>query len=486
MPVPPLRIQVLNDAPLRPLGRYVLYWMIAQRRTTWNFGLQRAVELSAESKKPLLVFEALRIGYPWASERLHRFVIEGMIDNSAACKSAGVAHYPYVEPAAGDGSGLLEALARHACAVVTDDFPCFFLPQMVQAAAKRLDVRLEAVDANGILPMRAANNVFVRAFDFRRWLQRNLRPHLEEFPLKTPLENCSGKRAAIPDQILARWPAADLQKLSSEKGLADFEINHSVLPGPIAGGAQAADVQLRQFVRRRLSTYPEQRDDPDDDAGSGLSPYLHFGHVSAHQILQSVAKHEGWKRTDISGDATGKNTGWWGGSPALEAFFDQLVTWRELGFNMCWQRRDYDRYESLPAWARKTLQKHAKDKREATYSLEQLAAADTYDEIWNAAQRQLVREGRMHNYLRMLWGKKILEWSPDPRTALAHLIELNNRYALDGRDPNSYSGIFWILGRYDRAWGPERPIFGTVRYMSSESARKKLRLKKYLAKYART
>jgi deoxyribodipyrimidine photo-lyase len=167
-------------------------------------------------------------------------------------------------------------------------------------------------------------------------------------------------------------------------------------------------------------------------------------------------------------------------SASAEAFLDQIVTWRELGFNLCWQRSDYDRYDSLPDWARRTLAAHARDRREHVYTLEQFEAAATHDPLWNAAQRQLVREGRIHNYLRMLWGKKILQWTPGPEAALAVMLELNDKYAVDGRDPNSCSGIFWVLGRYDRAWGPERPVFGTVRYMSSENTARKVRVKEYV------
>ena len=180
---------------------------------------------------------------------------------------------------------------------------------------------------------------------------------------------------------------------------------------------------------------------------------------------------------------TGKREGWWNASPGAESWLDEFVTWRELGFNMTANRDDYDRYESLPAWSQATLEKHARDRREYVYSLDEFVAAETHDELWNAAQRQLRREGRIHNYLRMLWGKKVLEWTATPRDAIDVLIELNNRFALDGRDPNSYSGIFWCLGRYDRPWGPERPIFGTVRYMSSLSTQRKLRVREYLQTY---
>jgi deoxyribodipyrimidine photo-lyase len=169
--------------------------------------------------------------------------------------------------------------------------------------------------------------------------------------------------------------------------------------------------------------------------------------------------------------------------PEAESFLDQLVTWRELGYNLCSHRDDYDHYASLPDWAKHTLAVHASDERPYLYSLEQFEQAATHDPLWNAAQRELVREGGLQGYLRMLWGKKILHWSRTAELALHVMIELNNKYALDGRNPNSYSGIFWILGRYDRAWGPERPVFGKVRYMTSESARRKLELRRYLATF---
>jgi deoxyribodipyrimidine photo-lyase len=162
---------------------------------------------------------------------------------------------------------------------------------------------------------------------------------------------------------------------------------------------------------------------------------------------------------------------------------DELITWREVGYNFAAHRTDYDQYESLPEWAQNTLREHAKDERGAVYRVEEFEAAKTHDALWNAAQRQLVREGRIHNYLRMLWGKKILEWSRTPQEAARVMIHLNNKYALDGRNPNSYSGIFWVLGRYDRPWGPEQPVFGTVRYMSSENTARKVSVKGYLRKY---
>jgi deoxyribodipyrimidine photo-lyase len=283
-----------------------------------------------------------------------------------------------------------------------------------------------------------------------------------------------------PDGVAVRWPRTDVERLRED--LSVLPIDHTVAPVATAGGAAAGRRRFEVFVERDLARYGEDRNHPDEEVCSGLSPYLHFGHVSSHEVVARVLDHGGWTPDRITHTVNGAKTGWWGLAPAYEAFLDQIVTWRELGFNMADRRSGFERYDALPAWAMATLERHASDPRPYTYSLDQFSSARTHDPVWNAAQRQLVSEGRIHNYLRMLWGKKILEWTATPRYALDVMIELNNRWALDGRDPNSYSGILWVLGRYDRPW-PERPIFGTVRYMTSDSTVRKLRTRDYLRRY---
>jgi deoxyribodipyrimidine photo-lyase len=479
--VPAERISPVNRAPIRLAGGYVLYWMIAARRTRCNFGLQRAVEHADRLGKPLVVLEALRAGHRWASSRFHQFVIDGMRDQAAAFQRAGVRYHPYLERTDGDGRGLLAALAAHAAVVVTDDYPAFFLPAMVAAAAGQLSVAVEAVDSNGLLPVRSVTKVHATAYSFRRALQEALPRHLPQRPLEDPLASLAGPPADLPAGVADRWPDA-LAWLDAGGSLDDLAIDHHVTPVEIRGGEAAARATLQAFVANGLPAYGSSRNHPDHDASSGLSPYLHWGHLSSHEVFAAIMSREGWLG-DTPRRATGAREGWWGVGADAEAFLDQLVTWRELGFNFTAHRDDYDVLESLPPWALATLEAHESDEREWVYDLAQFEQARTHDPLWNAAQRQLVREGRMHNYLRMLWGKKILQWSATPREALAVMIELNNKYALDGRDPNSYSGIFWVLGRYDRPWFPERPIYGVVRYMTSESAARKLRLRQYLARY---
>jgi len=481
--VPEVRLRAANDRPVRPDGDFVAYWMVAARRRRANFALQRAVCLANELQRPLLVVEALRCGYRWASDRLHAFVLQGMADNRADFAKVGVTYWPYVEPEPGAGKGLLAALGKRACAVVTDDFPCFFLPRMVAAAGAQLPVRLEAVDGNGLLPMRVGDKVFGRAFDLRRFLQKALPAHLADFPAGDALRGFEQPAAELPRGFAKRWPAASAGLLAATpEALASLPIDHTVAAVELRGGAVAAGKTLRTFLADRLPRYGDERSHPDADCASGLSPYLHFGHLSAHQVFAGLAKREGWQRDKIKPTTSGQR-GWLGMSESAEAFVDEFVTWRELGYNYCWQRDDYEDFESLPEWAKKTLGEHATDPREHIYSLDEFAASQTHDEVWNAAQRQLRTTGVMQNYLRMLWGKKVLEWTRSPKEAMAILIELNNRYALDGRNPNSYTGISWVLGRYDRPWAPRRDVYGVIRYMSSANTVKKLKMKRYLQRW---
>lgn len=486
--IPSSRLERANQAPERPEGRYVLYWMTSARRTQDNFGLQHAVDRAHQLGRPLLVLEALRCEYPWASARMHRFILDGMEQNRRACAASGVRHYAYVEPSTGAGSGLLEALAEEACLVVTDHFPCFFLPRMTAAVARRLRVAVDVVDSNGIMPLSTAPKVFTTAHSFRRHLHKNILDHLGDMPLADPLGAVSlPGSVSIPAVTLQRWPEASDELLlgTDTATFRALPLNHLVDPTGLKGGPHAGQERAERFLGRRLGVYPSERNEPESQGGSGLSPYLHFGHLSVHSVMRTLLERESWTPERVAPKPTGSREGWWGLSAAAEAFIDELVTWREVGYTFCHLRPDdYDAYESLPEWALITLDQHASDPREFLYDRETLESARTHDDLWNAAQRQLVVEGRIHGYLRMLWAKKILEWSEHPRVALAHLIELNNKYALDGRNPNSYSGIFWTLGRFDRAWGPERPIFGKVRYMSSVNTARKVRVREYLKRWA--
>ena len=486
------RVVALNKAPVRGDGECVVYWQIMARRTTYNFALEHAIAHARRLSKPLVVLEPLRIGYQWASDRLHQFCIDGMSDNAAAYAKARVAYHPYVEQAEGEGKGLLEAFAANAAVVVTDDYPEFFLPRMMSAAGRALDkigARLEAVDGNGLLPLRAVDTAYAFAHQFRRVLQNRLPEMLDSFPEENPLRKArdlpvmSATLRQSLDAVERRWPRATVEAARAGSIVSKLAIDHSVPLVSRRGGSRAASKVLQRFLEMRLPRYIDDRNNLDNPAASELSPYLHWGFISAHQIFAEVAESESWTPLRLAPRPNGKREGWWGMTRPAESFLDELITWRELSFNGSAHLADHDKYESLPQWALDTLDVHSADRRPAIYSLEQLERGETSDTLWNAAQGQLRSEGFIHNYLRMLWGKRIIEWTRHPREALDIMVALNNKWAIDGRDPNSYSGIFWVLGRYDRPW-PERAVFGKVRTMTSASTAKKMSVKKYIEAYA--
>jgi deoxyribodipyrimidine photo-lyase len=484
--ISPLRVVPVTDRPMRPEGTFVLYWMTSARRLEWNFGLDRAVGWAQKLGKPLLILEALRARYPWASERLHRFCLDGMAEHRRRLAGGPVGYHPYAEPRAGAGKGLLRALAGDAAVVVTDEFPTFFLPRMLAAAGTGVPVLLEAVDSNGILPLRVPDREFGTAQSFRRFLQGVLTDHLENAPLEEPL-----RAARVPDfpgvppAVLARWPAVSADLLEPKAGFpAEMGLGREVPPIPFRGGRTEGRARLDRFLATGLQRYAEDARHPDRDGRSRLSPYLHWGHVGTHEVVHEVLDREGWRPAASASPADGRRVGWWGLSPGAEAFLDQLITWRELGYQTAHRLgEEAEAYRTLPAWARKTLDAHRSDPRPHLYPPEAFEKARTHDPVWNAAQRELRRDGTIHNSLRMLWGKKILEWSRHPEDAMELMLHLNNRWGIDGRNPNSISGIAWTLGRYDRGW-PERPVFGTVRSMSSARTRRKLEMERYLERFS--
>ncbi len=457
MTVPSIRIRSLNHTPVRFDGSFVLYWMNSARRPLWNFALDRAVEWASALAKPLLVVESLELNDPWASARFHTFVAQGMVDNSIHFGRTRTRYMPYIESEPGAAGELLAGLASEAALVIADDHPSRKHRSFLSFASGT-DAHVEAVDSCGLLPLGAADREFESAQSFRRFLQRELPKHLLELP-----SDDATQTAQLP--YLERIPGRNGAPLPVLAGvdIARLAINYQVRPVRYRGGMDAGDAALTGFFDEGLEGYATHRNDPEHRSGSELSPYLRYGHVSAHEVFFRLAQQYDWEPNSLSNlPCTG--SGWWGMNSDAEAFLDHLVTWRELGFNTCQFRQDYGLYESLPEWARDSLEAHVSDEREWTYSIDDFEDACTHDAEWNAAQLQLVTEGRMHGAARIMWGKKILEWTPSPREALHIMVELNNKYAVDGGGPLSYAGIFWVLGRYDSP-RPERQVFGKVRYI---------------------
>ena len=329
---PPWRLRVLRDEPPRGDGEYVLYWMIGARRAHSNLALDRAIAWADALHKPLLVLEALRCDYQWASDRFHQFVLDGMRDNADAFARARVTYYPYLEPAPREGRGLLEALAERATLVVTDQSPVFDLPQLVSAATRRLRCRFETIDGYGIVPLEAPASVFPTAYAFRRYLQRTLPEYLAQEPAPEVSGRDRRVTGPLPAHVRERWPSADTW-WSLGGALSALPLNHAVGVVGAKGGSVAAAGLLATFLRNGLPRYAETRAHPDEAVTSGLSPYLHFGHISPHQVVRGVLERESWSVARLSTKASGAREGWWGLTPDAEAFLDQVITWRELGGN---------------------------------------------------------------------------------------------------------------------------------------------------------
>jgi deoxyribodipyrimidine photo-lyase len=473
------RLHRLNDQPIAHTAEFILYWMQAQRRLSHNHSLDYALKCASELRKPLVIYEGLRLDYPWASARHHQFILEGMRDNAATAARRGFTYWPFVETPRSSGRGLLSSLAARAALVVTDEFPCFIIPGQSQALARSTDRAVIEVDSNSVAPLRLLGEAPYAA--------AHLRPRIHK-QFAEAFEHRAASKPKPPSKDGSRIsPGFDLAELAEPSRLAAaLPVDQEVRPVEgRAGGSAAAREKLNLFLDRGLPIYAERSHPapPSELHGSGLSPYLHFGHIGIEEVVAAVldaGSGRGGARLDP--EKAGKREGFFGPDLNVNAFLDEALTWRDVGYVWHLHRaKDAASLETaLPRWALATLHLHAGDPREFVYDLAQWESAATHDPLWNAAQRELVATGSIHNYLRMLWGKKVIEWSRTPGEAYRTLVHLNNKYALDGRDPNSYTGILWCFGLFDRPWAPERNVLGQIRYMSSANTAKKFRLGPYL------
>ena len=447
------RVTKLNHAPENTKGRYVLYWMQMFKRASHNYVLNFAIQMANERRMPLVVYEGLTFDYPWASDRLHTFILEGVAEKQVEFSKRGIRYVFYLQRNKRDPKHTVARLARQAALLVTDDYPCFITPNHNTRIA-RLNLPVYAVDANGMAPL--------SAFPKEEYAAYTIRPKLNRLLPDLP-------RTIVTPHIDAQKPALDVDCPETPSiNIADLvsqcDIDHTVPPSNLyRGGTRAGRQRLRHFVRNILPQYDETRNEPSIDGTSRLSPYLHFGFLSIQEVVNAVEQANAPKS-------------------AKDAFLEQAIVRRELSFNLTRHNPNYDSLKSLPDWSLKTMRDHAGDPRPELLDEEKIEAAETYDELWNAAQRELVTTGLLHNYVRMLWGKRVIEWQRSYETAFELLVYLNNKYALDGRDPNSYAGILWCFGKHDRPW-PEREIFGTLRYMSSKSMARKFRAGAYIKNF---
>ncbi len=428
-------------------GRCIVYWMQRAQRAVDNPALDKAIEIANALRLPVAVFFGLHPRYPNANERHYQFLIEGLQETRERCEARNVAFVLRPYP----NHDLLKFCDEVKPAlVIGDENPMREPESWRRSATEKLRVPFWTVDADVIVP--------TKLFEKEEYAARTIRPKIhrvwDEYlkPLANPV-------AEISWRDRKEQPPIDVAAI-----LAALPLNRSAVPVKSFRGGTAAGLRtLQTFINERLAHYDTARNLPHLRGTSDLSPYLHFGHVGPHTIALTVRESNA-------------------PSPAKNAFIEEMIVRRELAINYVARNSNYDTLAGCHAWARKSLDEHRNDQREYLYSLKQFEQAETHDPLWNAAQLEMVKRGKMHGYLRMYWAKKILEWTPAPEDAFAIAVELNDRYELDGRDPNGYTGIAWAMGaKHDRPWAPARKVFGMIRFMTASGCARKFDVNAYIS-----
>ncbi|MEF3280344.1 MAG: deoxyribodipyrimidine photo-lyase [Elusimicrobiota bacterium] len=440
------RIKILNNSQPFSKGKYVLYMMQSSQRVEENPALNFAIEKANELNIPLITAFAIMPSYPGANLRHYAFMIEGLIELHKNFLSRGLNFFVFL----GTYEEVCLMLSKDAAMIVTDWGYMPFQKKMRQKVAMSCGKTFIAAESDVVVPVQiASSKKEPYAMSFRPKIIKQIPKYLK----KSPLPELRNKKifSPIKGSIDLSNPEKifKMLKCPSEPGSCRF----------LKGGRKEALIKLNKFINEKLPFY-DRRSDPAYDFSSGLSPYLHFGQISPIEIALSVIEAE---NVPLS---------------LKEKFLDQLIVWRELARNFLSFEENFDSLKCLPRWAQEEIKKHSSDIRPVIYTLETLENAQTKDRWWNIAQKELIFTGRIHNYMRMYWGKKIIEWSPSFERALEILIYLNDKYAIDGRDPNGYASILWCFGLHDRPFF-ERPIFGKIRYMSSAGLERKFEMEKY-------
>jgi len=442
------RLKKLNGASENLSGKYVLYCMEASQREEFNHALEFAVMMANRYKKPLVVAFFITDRYKFSNARYYRFMLEGILKTKKQITQRGIKFLirkkTFVE-------GCME-LSKSAVLVVCDKNYLRTQRRWREKLANLLDIPVYVVESDVVVPISLVSDKSIPyAFMYRKKLEGLLENFLK------PVERIDP---------LVRSDHMDLEGLDTEKvddllDLLQIDKSVSTVERFYEGGTDQAKRRLRDFIENKLPHYKEKRNDPAYEMTSDLSPYLHFGQVSPIYVALEVLKF--YPADD----------------PNVQAFFNELIIWRELARNFCWYNPFYNSYEGLPRWAKETLEDHTKDPREHIYTIEELEFAKTHDPYWNSAQKELLKKGKIHTYMRMYWAKRLIEWTSHPKDAFDIACYLNDKYALDGRDPNGYSSISWCFGNFDRPW-PERKVMGKVRYMSPKSLKERFDMSAYI------
>ncbi len=443
------RIRRRNDRKTPP-GDYVLYWMQQSQRAEDNHALEYAVARANEHKKPLAVVFGLTDDYPEANRRHYRFMLEGLAET---CNSLGKRGIPLSIRYGPPAKIALES-AKNACALVLDRGYLRHQRAWRRQVAEKAPCPVFEVETDVVVPVNTIS-------DKTEYAARTIRPkihrHLDRFLRAVPTTELQTDSSGIFPRGI------DLSSIDGVLAQMKFDTGASPVTKFFRGGTTEAKNRFKDFLAHRLDRYADNSNQPQTDDVSGMSPYLHFGQVSPLYLALEIQKKKSADRK------------------SADAFLEELIVRRELAVNFVYYDDRYDRYDCLPQWAQKTLSEHRKDTRKKLYDRSALEAANTHDPYWNAAMKEMKHTGFMHNYMRMYWGKKILEWSRTPEEGFAATLAINNRYFLDGRDANSFAGAAWVYGLHDRAWA-EREIFGKVRYMAASGLERKCDIKAYVEK----
>ncbi|MFZ8832784.1 MAG: deoxyribodipyrimidine photo-lyase [Candidatus Caldipriscus sp.] len=444
------RVKALNDGKFNKKGKFVIYWMSQSHRANFNHSLEFAIDLSNAYRKPLLVYFPITDRYKYSNARYYKFMLDGILEAKKSIEERGI---KFVIEKVDDIKQRVVEISRDAFALITDKAYLKFYRRLNQYVADKLDIPVYEVESDVCVPVEiASDRLEPYAFGFRKKIYSIMDAFIVELKPREVKIKSVGLDFGIEELTLR----------DSLEILDILNIDKSVRLSPFVGGYTQARKYLEEFIERKLHKYKDFRSHPELDYQSNLSPYLHFGQISPIEVVLEVLSN-------------------YGKDENVDSFFNELIVWRELARNFCYYNPNYNHYEGIPDWAKETLEEHKKDRREYIYTLEELENAKTHDEYWNSAQLELLKTGKMHNYMRMYWCKKIIEWTDDPKKAFDIACYLNDKYELDGRDPNGYAGISWCFGTHDRPW-KERKIFGKVRYMSASGLEAKFDIKKYVEK----
>lgn len=444
------RVKALNDGKFNESGKFVIYWMSQSHRANFNHSLEFAIDLSNAYRKPLLVYFPITDRYKYSNARYYKFMLDGILEAKKSIEERGI---KFVIEKVDDIKQRVVEISRDAFALITDKAYLKFYRRLNRYVTDKLDIPVYEVESDVCVPVEiASDRLEPYAFGFRK----KIYSIIDAFIVELKPREVKIKSVSLDFGI---W---ELTLRDSLEILDILNIDKSVSLSPFVGGYSQARKYLEEFIERKLHKYKDFRSHPELDYQSNLSPYLHFGQISPIEVVLEVLSN-------------------YGKDENVDSFFNELIVWRELARNFCYYNPNYNHYEGIPDWAKETLEEHKKDRREYIYTLEELENAKTHDEYWNSAQLELLKTGKMHNYMRMYWCKKIIEWTDDPKKAFDIACYLNDKYELDGRDPNGYAGISWCFGTHDRPW-KERKIFGKVRYMSASGLEAKFDIKKYVEK----